>query len=194
MPNWSYTNYAVRGPEEEVGKLYETMKELQEMKKPLVENGFGVTWLGCLVTKLGGNPQTVYCRGSWSNLRKKEGDDSVLFFDSEHAWSRPSEVEDLIMKEFPGLETYFLEEELGMDIFQTNDTYGEFFDQTVIIDEESDGMEYYSMEDAMKRLSELKGEPITDWEAAEAFCDAINAAQDENGGEGHIWLHKADYV
>ena len=194
MPNWCYTDYAVRGPKEQVKMLFDAMTELQDMKEPLVENGFGSAWLGCLVKKLGGNPEKVYCRGSWSELRKKEGDDTVIFFNTEHAWSRPDEVEDLIMKAYPGLETFFLEEELGMGIFQTNDTYQEFFPETIIIDEEEEGQEYYTMEDALKRLSELKGEPVKNWEEAEAFCDAINAAQDENGGDGHIWLHKADIV
>ena len=194
MPNWCYTNYAVRGPKEEIDKLFDTMTELQNMEKPLVENGFGVTWLGCLVKQLGSDPKKVYCRGSWSDLRRKEGDDTVIFFNTEHAWSRPEEVEELIMKVYPGLETFFLEEELGMDIFQTNDLYQEFFPETIIIDEESEGTEYYTMEDALKKLSELKGEPVKDWEDAEAFANAINYAQDENGGEGHIWLHKADIV
>ena len=194
MPNWCYTNYAVRGPKEEIDKLFDTMTELQNMEKPLVENGFGVTWLGCLVKQLGSDPKKVYCRGSWSDLRRKEGDDTVIFFNTEHAWSRPEEVEELIMKVYPGLETFFLEEELGMDIFQTNDLYQEFFPETIIIDEESEGTEYYTMEDALKKLSELKGGPVKDWEDAEAFANAINYAQDENDGEGHIWLHKADIV
>ena len=194
MPNWCYTNYAVRGPKEEIDKLFDTMTELQNMEKPLVENGFGVTWLGCLVKQLGSDPKKVYCRGSWSDLRRKEGDDTVIFFNTEHAWSRPEEVEELIMKVYPGLETFFLEEELGMDIFQTNDLYQEFFPETIIIDEESEGTEYYTMEDALKKLSELKGETVKDWEDAEAFANAINYVQDENGGEGHIWLHKADIV
>lgn len=194
MPNWCFTKYAVRGHKEEIDKLYNTMTELQGMKKPLVENGFGVTWLGCLVKKLGTEPNKIYCRGSWSDLRRKDGDDTVIFFNTEHAWSRPEEVEELIMNVYPGLETFYLEEELGMEIFQTNDLYQEFFPETIIIDEESEGTEYYTMEDALKRLSELKGEPVKNWEEAEAFCDAINAAQDESEGEGHIWLHKADIV
>lgn len=33
--------------------LYEKMKSLEEREKPLVENDFGVTWLGNLVTLLG---------------------------------------------------------------------------------------------------------------------------------------------
>lgn len=184
------TSYALIGEKKEISSLYNKMKRLQGRKTPLVPNGFGVTWLGCLVKRLGGDPQKVYCRGRWGNL--KLSDDGTLFFDTEHAWSRPSEVEDLIRAVYPSVSIFFLEEELGMDIFQTNDVSGQFFPEQIIIDEESEGMEYYREEGAFQRLGELAGNPITTWEEAEAFVSAINDAQDEAEGEGHIWIHKAE--
>ena len=190
MPNWCTTSYALTGGRKEVRSLYNKMKRLQERKTPLVPNGFGTTWLGCLVKALGGDPEKVYCRGQWSGLRLTP--EGVLFFDTEHAWSRPAEVEMLLEKAYPSLRIYFLEEELGMDIFQTNDATGEYFKEQVIIDEESDGMEYYTEEAALVHLTELAGKPITSWEEAEAFTNAINEAQDEGEGEEHIWLHKAE--
>lgn len=190
MPNWCMTSYALIGEKKEIRSLYNKMKRLQSRKTPLVPNGFGVTWLGCLVKSLGDDPQKVYCRGRWGNL--KLSDDGTLFFDTEHAWSRPSEVEDLIKTVYPSICIYFLEEELGMDIFQTNDESGQFFPEQIIIDEESEGMEYYTEEGAFQHLTELAGKPITNWEEAEAFVSAINDAQDEAEGEGHIWIHKAE--
>ena len=189
MPNWSLTNYAIIGDKKEIRSLYGKMKWLESRQEPFLPNGFGKTWLGCLVKSLGGNPEKVYCRGQWSNLKLSGG---RLTFDVEHAWSRPDEVEELIADRYPSLSIYFLEEELGMDIFQTNDAYGEFFTQTVILDDEQEGMEYYTQEEALKKISELKGEPVTDWEQAEAFLDALNSCQDEEGAEGHVWLHRAD--
>ena len=53
MPNWCNTLYVIEGDVEEVKSLYETMKELQERKTPLVKNDFGKTWLGGLVNALG---------------------------------------------------------------------------------------------------------------------------------------------
>ena len=190
MPNWCTTSYALTGERKEVRSLYNKMKRLQERKTPLVPNGFGATWLGCLVKSLGGDPQKIYCRGQWSNL--KFSDEGVLTFDTEHAWSRPAEVEMLIEKAFPSLRIYFLEEELGMDIFQTNDESKQFFPQQVIIDEESEGMEYYTEEEAFKRLSELTGMTVSTWEEAEVYISSINKSQDEAGGEGHIWVHRAE--
>jgi len=190
MPNWCTTSYALTGEQKEVRSLYNKMKRLQERKTPLLPNGFGKTWLGCLVKSLGRNPEKVCCRGQWSNLRLSE--EGVLTFDTEHAWSRPADVELIIEKAYPSLSIYFLEEELGMDIFQTNDEAGEYFKQQIIIDEESEGTEYYTEEEAFKHLSELAGKPISTWEEADSFIEAINEAQDEAKGEGHIWIHKAD--
>ena len=192
MPNWCMTSYALMGERKEVRCLYDTMRSLQDMKTPLVPNGFGVTWLGCLVKALGKDPQSVYCRGSWSNLKLSE--EGVLTFDTEHAWSRPAEVELLIESSFPSVKIYFLEEELGMDIFQTNDESGQYFKEQIIIDEESEGMEYYTEEEAFKRISELTGKTVTTWEEADFHLSALNEAQDEAGGEGHVWIHKADIV
>lgn len=192
MPNWSYTNYAVIGERKEVRGLYRRMKRLEERREPLVPNGFGKTWLGCLVKSLGADPQDVYCRGQWSNLSLTE--DGMLTFDSEHAWSRPEEVEDLIRRKYPSLSIYFLEEELGMDIFRTNDASGEFFKETVILDDEREGMEYYTPEGALERISELKGVPVTDWVQAEDYLEKYNATQDAAETECHVWLHRADIV
>ena len=165
MPNWCFTQYAICGERKEVRSLYAVMNRLQNREAPLLPNGFGKNWLGCPVKRT---------------------------FSTEHAWSRPNEVEDVIQEKYPSLSIYFLEEELGMDIFQTNDEYGQFFKETVILDDETDGMEYFTEEKAFERLSLLKGAPITDWEGAKDFLDKYNAAQDAAGTERHLWLHKAD--
>ena len=190
MPNLCFTQYAITGERREVRSLYNKMKRLQQRKTPLLPNGFGVTWLGCLVKSLGSAPEAVYCRGHWFNLSLDE--DGTLRFDTEHAWSRPSEVEDLIFEVFPSVSIYYIEEELGMEVFQTNDVSGQYFPETVILDDEQDGMEYFTEEDALKRISELKGCPVTDWEEAESFLDEYNQAQDAAGTERHIWPHRAD--
>lgn len=192
MPNWCTTSYALTGERKEIRSLYNKMKRLQGRKTPLVPNGFGVRWLGCLVKSLGRDPQSVYCRGEWSNVKLLE--DGTLTFDTMHAWSRPAEVEVLIQSIYPSVKIWFIEEELGMDIFVTNDESGQFFPEQIIIDEESEGMEYYTKEGALKHLSELAGKPILTWEEAEEFVKAINEAQDEDGGEGHIWLHEAEIL
>lgn len=192
MANWAYTDTVVRGTKEQIDDLFARMSFLQGMETPLVENGFGPNWLGCLVKSIGGDPARVYCRGSWDNLRRM--DDTRLAYTTEHAWSRPFEVDDLLESRYPGLKVYFLEEELGMGVFQTNDCAGEFFTETVIIDCEDEGMEYFREEEALEWLSAMKGEKISCWEEAEEYADKVNRIQDESGGEHHLWLHRAEHI
>lgn len=191
MPNWSETFYVLVGDRKQLRELYAKMSELEQMKEPLVPNGFGKNWLGCLVKSLGGDPHKVYCRGHWFDLCL---DDDSMYFTCEHAWSRPHEVEDLIRCVYPDIGIYFLEEELGMDIFQTNDTDNAYFQHTVIIDIEDEGMEYYDDADALAELSRMKGETISTWEEAEDFIKARNAEANAGRDVSHIWLHRVDYV
>ena len=56
MPNWCSTAYVIEGDAQEIKSLYELMKDLQDRKTPAVKNGFGTSWLGCLVDALGKDP------------------------------------------------------------------------------------------------------------------------------------------
>jgi len=190
MPNWCFTNYALTGERKEIKNLYEKMKRLQERKTPLVPNGFGTSWLGCIIKCLGADPNTVWCRGDWSDLRLSE-DGDVLYFNTETAWGRASEVEDLIRKKFPSIGIYYLEEELGMGIFQTNDATGKWFSDTIIMDDETDGIEYFTEKEALERISKLKGAEVSTWAEAEEFIDKYNLAQEAAETDRRIWLHRA---
>ncbi len=94
------------GEQRELRSLYGKMKQLQERKKPLVENGFyyPTRWLGNLVTRLGADWHDVYCRGEWSYLELKK---NHLYFFTETAWHPPFVLLKLIQKVYPSLTFYF---------------------------------------------------------------------------------------
>ncbi len=190
MPNWCFTNYVLTGDNKELNALHGKMKRLQERKTPLVPNGFGTSWLGCLVKRLGASPTAVWCRGNWSELQLSE-DGETLRFNTETAWGRASEVEDLIREKYPSIGIYYLEEELGNGIFQTNDAEGKWFPDTIIIDDETDGMEYYTEKEALERISKLKGAEVSTWAEAKAFIEQYNETQEAAETEHRIWLHRA---
>ena len=100
------------------------MNNLENRRKPLVDNSFGKTWLGCLVNKLGGNWQEVYCRGSWSDL---DWNGAILRFSKETAWGPMNEVFKFIKTIYPSLKIYYQAEEDGMGVFITNDAEGSYF-------------------------------------------------------------------
>lgn len=83
MPNWCSSSYVLVGSADEVKELYGIMKKLEQRKKASIENGFGITWLGCLVDALGEDWKKVSCRGEW-NVVSKRG--NTLRFTTETAW------------------------------------------------------------------------------------------------------------
>ena len=68
MPNWCWTSYVAVGDKKDIRDLYKKMKSLEDSEKSLIENGFGNTWLGNLVTILGGDYHKISCRGEFGNL------------------------------------------------------------------------------------------------------------------------------
>ena len=100
------------------------MNNLENRRKPLVDNSFGKTWLGCLVNKLGGNWQEVYCRGSWRDL---DWNGAILRFNTETAWGPMNEVFKFIKTIYPSLKIYYQAEEDGMGVFIKYDTEGSYF-------------------------------------------------------------------
>lgn len=175
MPNWCFTSYVVTGEEKEVCDLYEKMLSLEEREESLVENGFGKTWLGNLVTLLGGDWNTIYCRGDWSNL-EKDDDNGALRFDTETAWSEPCQVINFLRGKYPNLEFYFLAEEPGMEYYVTNDAGGEYFPERYYFSE-GDAPEPYNycedeLDDFLRDVGNFVGKELMSVEEAkEAVCE-----------------------
>lgn len=154
MPNWCYSMYKAVGDKEQLRKLHDTMYELECMEESLHENGFGTTWLGNLVIKLGEDWEKVYCRGSWDNLLM-EGDE-YFSFTVESAWGELNEVRKLIEKHFPGVKLYYQCEEPGMCIYQTNDDTGEHFPERYLFwIEDGENLYHRTLEDLIKDVEEI---------------------------------------
>lgn len=157
MPNWAYTQYHAVGDKEQLQKLHSVMDELECMKEPgLHENGFGSTWLGNLVIKLGGDWNKVYCRGSWDNLLLH--DDGAVSFTVESAWDELDEVRHFIEKIFPDIHLYYQCEEGGMCIYKTNDDTAEHFPEKYYLwVENRDTMYHETLEDLIEDVEEITG-------------------------------------
>lgn len=144
MPNICITHYVIEGEKKEIDALYETMTSLQAMEQPLVENGFGPTWLGCLVKALGKNPEEILCRGEWMELERA---DDTLRMTFETAWTPCYEVAALIKNTYPSLHIYYKAEEPGVGIYVKNDVEGKYFPET-----EQDGCPYRLMTEEEEQL------------------------------------------
>lgn len=153
MPNWAYTQYHAVGDKEQLQQLHSIMEELESMKAPgLHENGFGSTWLGNIVIKLGGDWEKTYCRGYWDNLLLHS--DGTVSFSVESAWDEPNEVREFIEKNFPDIKLYYQCEESGMCIFKTNDDTGRYFPEKYYLWVEDGETEYYTTIEALENAVE----------------------------------------
>lgn len=181
MPNWCYTTYTVVGEEKEVEALFGLMEKLENMKKSLVDNGFGSNWLGNLVHSLGGDWQKVYCRGTWSNL-DISGD--TLYFDTESAWADPYEVVDFLKEKFPSLEFYYSAEEPGMRYYVTNDSTGSYYPErfyfaTPLHDDER----YYSKDEAKKFIEDVGNYIGKDLYGSKTIGEIYEAVEEYNSNK-----------
>ena len=131
MPNWAYTQYKIKGSEDEVAALYKTIQDLADKEESLLPNGFGKLWLGNLVHALGGDWNDIYCRGHILDYSLENG---ILKINTETAWGEMSETRHFIEQKYPSLQIFFQTEECGMCIFQTNDATGEVFPERWLLD------------------------------------------------------------
>ena len=186
MPNWCNTAYTVTGDTQEVKALYELMKGLEEQEKPAVDNGFGTTWLGCLVNALGEDWNNIRCRGHWEGL---EFDGEVLTFWTETAWSVCNEVFELARQKFPSLSYYYRAEEPGMCDYYTNDADGIYYPERYVVDACSDKCDWYTeyfttLQDAYAWLEQVSGVPVH----SEDDVRALEKQWRENDPDGYAYI------
>ncbi len=177
MPNWCWCPLIATGDNTEVRDLYEKMKSLEERETSLVENGFGKTWMGNLVTLLGGDWQKFYCKGEFMDL-EIDCDDGAVRFNVMFAWSEPDEVIQLLRLKYPNLEFYFLAEEPGMGYFVTNDQSGEYFPERYYFSEpdacESFYYEEEELDDFLRDVGKFLGKEVKSMEEAKEAINAYN--------------------
>jgi hypothetical protein len=183
MPNWCFSQVVIEGNHQEVKTLHDIMDNLSKMKEPLIANGFGTTWLGCLVNAIGKDCNKVYCRGSWSDLQMEvNGDVGILKFSTETAWRPMLEVFQAICDTYKSMSYFFLSEESGMGEYYTNDINKKYFRERYIADictpQEEYETEYFeTLEDTLAYLQEnenIELKTLNDVELLEQHWQDIN--------------------
>lgn len=189
MPNWCWTFYVVEGKKEEVGDLYDKIGSLANAKDPLVKNGFGKMWLGCLVNALGGNWKDVYCRGELTDWSRDS--ETQVRFSVMSAWAELDEMRKFLKWKYPSLNFYFQSEEPGMVVYETNDTEGRHFPERIKVENLEDGSEYFeTWEDAYDHISEITKTPVA---SGREMSDAVEA-YNEAHSDGGIYVHEFQIV
>lgn len=173
MPNWCFTSYIFEGKKEEIADLHKKLQSLGELPTPLVENGFGKLWLGCVVMLLGGDWNGVNCRGEICNLEEPE--ETTLSLSTSTAWDDMSEVWDFVLKQYPSIKYYFCAEESGNCYYVTNDKEGKFFSDRFIVEQNDTETGYHSNESELfADIASRTGVPITSGEEMENAIEQYN--------------------
>ena len=197
MPNWAYTNYVVRGSDEEVSALHKIIHDLEAREESYLPNGFGKLWLGNLVSILGGDWDKVYCRGQILDYTFEDG---LLRLNVESAWGEMDETRHFLQTVFPSLKIYYQTEEPGMCIFQTNDPDGTYFSEKWLLDfcDESRNLYLYEyFQDLPTMIGYLKenGVITQDVEATkEAIIAALEDLQEERPDDISFMLEEFKVV
>ena len=192
MPNWASTSYVFKGADEKQAQdLYNKIDSLSKMTEPLVPNGFGKLWMGCLVNLLGGDWDKVYCRGEIIDYNLTDDHVSI---ECETAWGEMPEFRHFIEQQYPGSKIFYCVEECGNEVYATNDADGEYFKDRYCLDS-YDGLEYFeTIEEAAKYVGERIGKELkSDFTEIEKEIDDYMEEHD-NSDEYWMSFHKFEVV
>ncbi|MGI6545477.1 MAG: hypothetical protein ACOX2M_03430 [Fastidiosipilaceae bacterium] len=162
MPNWCSTVYVITGEKNELEDFHRVLNELQGNPSRL-ENDFGSLWLGNLLDYYGFDWEQIECRGSIDEFSLETQDEHLRLY-TETAWSAKHKVFEMIFdKYYPSLRFYYSDEELGSEIYETNDVEGVYFPDRYIVDiciEEGGNAHYFkeyysSLKSAIEGTNEL---------------------------------------
>lgn len=192
MPNWASTAYVLKAKDQKQAKdLYDKIDSLAKMEEPLVENGFGKLWMGCLVNLLGGDWNKVYCRGEIIDYNLN---DDHVNISCETAWGEMEEFRHFIEQQYPDSKIFYQVEESGNCVYATNDTDGVYFPERFCLDS-YDGLEYFeTIKEAAKYIGEIIGKDLKP-----DFGEIENAIDDymeehDNSDESWMSFHKFEVL
>lgn len=190
MANTYFTTYKVTGKPKDVKHLHRILQRMENRKTPIQPNGWYPQnmWLGCLVKALKGDPEKVYCRGT---ITFYSLDDDVLTISTETAWSEMSETRHFIESCFPDMKIYYIEEECGCEIYNTNDSEGLFFKDRYYLDGYDDSEYFESIEEAAKYVMKIVGHEVK--HDFQAIDKALEKYQEDNEDAWYSF-HEFDIV
>lgn len=184
MPNWASTAYVFKAKNQEQAKeLYDKIDSLAKMDKPLVPNGFGKLWMGCLVNLLGGDWDKVYCRGEIIDYNLT---DDHMSIECETAWGEMEEFRHFIEQQYPDSKIFYQVEESGNCVYATNDADGVYFPDRYCLDF-YDGLEYFeTIEEAAKFIGEITGKDLKP--DIKEIENTIDRYMEEHNNSDESWM------
>lgn len=179
MSNWCFTDYVLEGDKDEIQDLYSKLLSLEQMKEPLIKNGFGKNFLGCVAVLFGGNWREISCRGEFGDLERIK--DTEIHFHTITAWSDMPEIWELALSHYKTVRYYFCAEEPGNGYYATNDAKGIFFPDRFLVEQFPDEKEFHETHTGLFRyISERIGVEIGTIEEMNRAIERYNEAHPDN--------------
>lgn len=175
MANTCTTEYAFEGERENINSLGQELEKLAKSKNDCLDYQdwhCEPNWLGFLAKNvLGADPNQIECRGEFyvgeTSNSPYDDNEITLKVSAYTAWSPCTELFEKVAEKFD-VRIYWIAEELGVGLFQTNDFDGRYFHDTHIVDTEEYGTKYFeSEEDAVKYVVGLTGNSEITWDELE---------------------------
>lgn len=154
MANVCTVIYQCEAQKEQLNELNTVLEILQKATEPLVANGRGKLWLGCIVNYLGGIWEDVDCRGE---VVSYDFDGKSLSIVQETDWCEQGGFRRFLEQCFPGLKIYYLEIEPCTAWGATNDIVGKYFPFRYYMSI-FDGYKFFnSLEEVAENVSKVVG-------------------------------------
>ena len=198
MPNWCSTDYQIVGNRTEVQNLYNKFKQVVTTDRSYEKDSTtflpNSSWLGYVVKdilEIDPKTESIPCRGHivWLEEELTINDDDTATFQlqTETAWSDCRKLFFTLMEKFD-IEVFFMTEELGCGIFETNDKDSRYFTSQYIFDDFEEGMEYYSsFDEVADELKKHTGKLPSDFKDAEKMIEDYELDE-------QVFIHKVSYA
>lgn len=137
MSNLCYSRITFEGNGEEIRELHECIEKKWAVN--VVENRYGIYWLGNMVGNAGLDWENISCRGYIEEISDVEvNDDGSVYFEitTETAWYVMVDMWYEILKKigFKTISLFYITEEFGCDIFETNDLEKKYYSDKYYVD------------------------------------------------------------
>lgn len=137
MANTCYSRITFEGNGEEIRELHECIEKKWAVN--VVNNDYGIYWLGNMVANAGLDWRNISCRGYIEEISDVEvNDDGSVYFEitTETAWYVMIDMWYKIFKKkgFKTIKLFYIAEEFGCDIFETNDVDKKYYSDMYYVD------------------------------------------------------------
>ena len=187
MANTCFTVYKCVGKREQLDELAEALHKIIDLGMSVVENKWGKTWLGWLVSALYGNADAYTLRGKICDYNY---DGEVLTITQETEWEEQRGLRIFLKERFPKIDIYYKDEEPGTEVFVTNDAEGRFFPFRYLLEANDDMLYFHSLEEAAKAVTEIVGHKVAAEE--EKIDDALDDYMEEHEEDFFSFHHFED--